>query len=165
MKVNISVLIIRAALVLIFLFGIFICVYWYPSNASVSAGLVLYRPEEIPFNALVIYWSQLAFYWAVSIPCFIVVILGFKGTMIAGKEGEFSLNTAKLLFKMALILFIASIAFIIGTAVFGILEWNYFSSLYYAIGGVGVGLSGFLYIAYKFMFKVSKIKEDSDSIL
>lgn len=165
MKTNLSVSIIRISLVLIFLFGIFVCAYWYPQNASVSARLILYRPENIPLNALVIYRSQLAFYRAVSVPCFIVVILGFKGTMIAEKEGEFSIRTAKLLFKMALILFIASIVFIIGTVVFGILEWNDYALFYYAIGGVGMGISGFLYIAYKSMCKVSKIKADIDSIL
>ncbi|MCH5204313.1 MAG: DUF2975 domain-containing protein [Oscillospiraceae bacterium] len=167
MKTNITILLIRVFLVFVFFVGILICAWWYPFSLTITTGFFVPDLEEndISFNMYTEFYSQLAFYWSVSIPCFVVVMLGFRGTVIAKKEGAFSIRSAKTLFKMALILFIASVVFLIGNVIFMMLKWNVFAILYFIVGGMGLVISGVLYAGHKYLVNASQLKEENDSIL
>lgn len=159
----IAVLFIRSALVLVFLFGIFICC-WYPFVVAVSSGMPFmdYIETEITLEMNIEIYTKLLFYWILSLPCFAVVVMGFIDTVFARKYGTFNIKSEKILFKMALILFISSVIYIIGNIFFMLLGWNlsplYFTSepsiplgLFYCIIGVfGLLFSVGIYAIYKY---------------
>lgn len=165
---KVGIFIIRSGLVFIFLIGLFICLFWYILTASITSGIGIGLDEvtitpQMEFD----FYSHLFFYWAVSVPCFVDVALGFWCTVLAKKEGIFSSRLAKTFFRMALILFIASIVFLIGTVYFWILrfEWSRLILTYCVVGGLGIAISGVLYGVYKYILRASKLKEENDSIL
>ena len=156
MKSN-SILLIRIALVFVFLIGSVICIYWYPLSITLSTGIAVldYDPTEITPQENIEFFSQLFFYWIISLPCFVLVLMGFVNTEYAKKYGRFNIKSAKLLFKMAWILFISSFVFLVGNLIFMFLGWNKFPLLYCIIGGFGMFISAGLYAAHRYIAKRS----------
>lgn len=148
MRTSINTILIRTALVFIFLIGIVICLYWYPLSITISTGIPIldYDESVITLQENVEFYTQLFFYWAVSLPCFAVVLMGFIETVRA-KNGR----SANIFFKSALILFISSVVFIIGNLIFMILGRNMFAGLYFIVGGMGMVLSAGLYTIHKYL--------------
>lgn len=165
---NVGIFIIRLGLAFIFLIGVFICLFWYILTASINSGIGIGLDEvTITPQMELDFYSELLFYWAVSVPCFVDVVLGFWCTVLAKREGIFSSRLAKTFFKMALILFIASIVFLIGTVYFWILrfDWNQLTMTYCVVGVLGIAISGVLYVVYRYILRASKLKEENNSIL
>lgn len=168
MKSNIvTILLMRLALVFVFFIGILICWLWYPLDAWFSAGMPFmdYNETEITREMNIAYHTMLFFYWAISLPCFAIVVMGFIDTFFARKYGIFNIKSANILCKMALILFVSSVIFIIGNIIFMILGWHqsplYFNSkpgislgvVYCIIGGLGLLFSAGLYAVHKYIAK------------
>lgn len=163
MKTNfITILLMRAALAFVFLIGIIICWIWYPLDAWFSAGMPFmdYNETEITLEMSIVYHTMLFFYWILSLPCFVIVIMGFIDTFFARKYGTFNIKSANILSKMSLILFISSVIFIIGNIIFMLLGWHRspfskpgisFGVLYCIIGVIGLILSMGLYVAHKYI--------------
>ncbi len=79
--------------------------------------------------------------------------MGFINTVYTRKERIFNKKSANNLLKMALILFISSIIFLIGNFVFMCLGWNKFINLYLAVGILGVVFSAGIYAVHKYIAK------------
>ena len=157
MKANASVILIRIALIFVFLIGLVICLYWYPFSITLSTGIAIldYDPAEITPAENIEFYSQLFFYWIISLPCFVLVLMGFICTEYTKKYGRFNLKSANMLFIMAMILFISSFIFLLGNLVFMFLDWNALPLLYYIIGGTGMVISAGFYAAHKYIAKHS----------
>ena len=147
-----TIVFMRITLAFIFLIGLVICLYWYPLSITLSTGIAIldFDPAEITPGENIEFYSQLLFYWLISIPCFVLVVMGFVNIEYMGKYGRFNIRSARLLFKMTLILFFSSLVFLIGNLSFMILGWNKFPILYCIIGGAGMALSAGLYAAHKY---------------
>ena len=150
-----SVIIARIALAFIFLIGLGICLYWYPLTVTLSTGIAIldYDPAEITPQENIEFYSQLLFYWIISLPCFVLVVMGFIETAYVKKYGIFNIRSANLLFKMALLLFISSFIFLFGNLIFISLDWNPLPLLYCIIGGAGMLISAGLYAAHRYIAK------------
>lgn len=155
MRSNTAIILIRAALVFVFLIGLGICLYWYPFSVTLSTGISIldYDPMEITAQENIEFYSQLLFYWIISLPCFAVVLMGFICTGYTRKYGRFNEKSAKLLFIMAAILFISSLIFLFGNLIFMFLDWNPLPLLYCIIGGAGMLISAGLYAAHRYIAK------------
>ena len=64
-----------------------------------------------------------------------------------------------------IVLFVSSYVFLIGTALFSIIEFNPYAIVYFFIGVIGIILSFALYVVSTFIQKGQKLKEENDSIL
>lgn len=167
MRSNIIIVLMRMALVFVFFIGIIICTFWYPFTTTISTGISIldYDESEITLQQNIELYTQLIFYWAISLPCFVILIMGFIDTVFIQKYGTFNIKSANLLFKMALILSVSSVIFIIGNIIFMLLGWNTPPSfgvggteptitigfLYCIVGVVGLALSAGLYVAHKYI--------------
>ena len=147
----------RIALVLVFLIGLVICLYWYPLSITLSTGIAIldYDPTEITSQEYIEFYSQLLFYWIISLPCFVLVLMGFICTEYTRKYGKFNAKSANILFKMALILFMSSFIFLFGNLIFMFLDWNPLPLLYCIVGGAGILFSAGLYAAHRYIVKRS----------
>lgn len=143
----------RIALAFVFLIGIIICLFWYPLSITISTGIAIldYDPAEITPQENIEFYSQLLFYWIISLPCFVLVLMGFVNTVYMKKFGMFNIKSARLLFKMAVILFISSVIFLLGNLIFMFLDWNSLPLLYCSIGDAGILISAGLYTAHKYI--------------
>ena len=154
---NISIVMIRLALVLVFLIGVLICLIWYPITATIASGIGLLDADEVIVTPQMefAFYSHLIFYWAVSVPCFVVALLGLWGTVQAKREGVFSIKVAKTLFRMALILFIASVVYIIGNVILLVPMFGGSQLVrnYFYVGGLGLAISVAFYAAHRFIVK------------
>lgn len=165
MRSNIIVLM-RMALVFVFFIGIIICTFWYPFTITIgTVSLLDYDESAITPQQNVELYTQLIFYWTISLPCFVILIMGFIDTGYTKKYGTFNIKSANILFKMALILSVSSVIFIIGNIIFMLLGWNTPPSfgvggteptitigfLYCIVGVVGLALSAGLYVAHKYI--------------
>ncbi len=166
MRSNIIILLMRMALVFVFFIGIIICTFWYPFTITISTvSLLDYNESEITLQQNIELYTQLIFYWTISLPCFVILIMGFIDTGYTKKYGTFNIKSANILFKMALILSVSSVIFIIGNIIFMLLGWNTPPSfgvggteptitigfLYCIVGVVGLALSAGLYVAHKYI--------------
>lgn len=155
MRSNTFIILTRIALVFIFLIGLVICLYWYPLTITISTGIPIldHDPSDITPEENIEFYSQLIFYWLVSLPCFVLVIMEFINTGYVRKFGKFNIKSANLLFKMALILFISSFIFLFGNLIFISLGWNPLPLLYSVVGTAGLVLSVGLYAVHKHIAK------------
>lgn len=152
-----SVIFARITLAFVFLIGIVICLYWYPLTITLSTGIAIldYDPAEITPQENIEFYSQLLFYWIISLPCFVLVLMGFICTEYTRKNGKYNLKSANMLFKMALLLFISSFIFLFGNLIFISLNWNPLPLLYCGIGVAGMLISAGLYAAHRYIVKRS----------
>ncbi|MDE7348352.1 MAG: hypothetical protein K2N53_01665, partial [Clostridia bacterium] len=70
----------RTAIIIVGLFGITVCAFWWPFSISLSAlgvdgSLTLMTGEQMAE-----FWSQFAFYQAASLPCFAILVLAWLVT-------------------------------------------------------------------------------------
>lgn len=128
---------IRVALVIIAVLGLIICAYWYPFSISLSVmGVVDSTPT---FAQNIQMWTQLLFYWLVSLPCFGILILVWLITNSIKKGLFFSEGNVIIVKKITMILFFDLIVFFIGNIVFLILGWNDYAMIYFIIFIIGLG--------------------------
>ena len=156
----------RVSILFLFCVGICICLWWYPLSISFcTVGLVSGESVPVEHAREVACWVQLLFAYLASVPCFVVLALGFRATVYAGRDEFFTKKNALLFKVIAIMLFVDSIVFIIGNMVFMFLGWNPFASLYYVIGVIGMIFALGSYFSYRYLEKAIAIKEENDSIL
>ena len=159
----------RVSIVFLFLVGLCICLWWYPFSISLgTVGLVSGESsssEPVDQTQAIAFWSQLIFAWLASIPCFVALVLGFRTTIYAKRDEFFTKKNANIFKVIAAMLFIDSVAFIIGNIVFMFLNWNPFAPAYFVIGTIGIVFALVSYFAYGYLDKAATIKEENDSIL
>ena len=165
-KNRLIVFCIRLSLIVICLVGIAICSFWYPFQVSLTAIGVPSGERVNPTDAqLTEYWIQLIFYWLASIPCFIVLIIGWliSSDVISGQV--FSKKDSTRLKRSACILFIDSILFLLAQFVFTLLQWNPFAPILSTVGVIGLILGFVLYLSGRYVNEAAKIKEENEGYI
>lgn len=151
---------VRCAIVIIALCGITVCALWYPYSFSIiNIDLTATDLSEL---TTVQGWGLLSFYWAVSIPCFAILIIAWKISASIKTEQLFTNKTAKMIKICALILLVDLSVFLIGNVVFLLLKMNDFAIIYFFLIMGGLVLSVLLSALSHYVAKAAELQELSD---
>ncbi|MBO5944084.1 MAG: DUF2975 domain-containing protein [Clostridia bacterium] len=140
------------------LFGIIMCLCWYPFSISLTTvGIVDVIPTTMQNIEL---YVQLFFYWSVSIPCFIFLNYVWKLSNIIKKDEVFKDSTIKIMNRGIRILFVDLIFFVIGNLVFMFLGWNDFAIFYFILAAIGFAVICLLEVISRIISKAICLKEN-----
>ncbi len=160
--VKLSILV-KCSIVALGLCGICICVFWYPFSISLSTMGVV--PTKLSLSQNIEFWTQLTFYWAVSIPCFIILIFAWKITESIKKDEAFSYGVVNLIKKSSTLLLIDIVIFLIGNIAFLALRWNAFALCYFIIAVIGLVVASILLVLSHFVTKAIELKEETEGLI
>lgn len=163
MKNSMLAVLVRVVIVVIATCGILVCAFWYPFSISLSVmGVVETEPTAAQNIQL---WTQLVFYWVVSIPCFAILVLAWLMTNSMKKEAFFKEKNVKLTKISAIILFADLVAFLIGNVVFLILEWNDYAIIYFILFAIGLGGAILIKVFEQYLKKAVQMQEDTEGLI
>ena len=149
---------VRCAIIAIAVCGVLVCVCWYPlSTLVVSAG----SGRKLEF------WAQLLFYWIVSLPCFWILVMGWKVTTAIKEDSLFKEKTAKTVKTATQILFIDVAVFFIGNLVFLLLEWSliHLAVIHLFLVIVGLVIGVFMAILSHYLYRAAELQEESEGTI
>ncbi len=155
----------RISLIMICLIGLVICGLVYPFQVSLTAIGVPTDPFEITVSEQVEFWVQLAFYWAISIPCFITLLFGWDISNEISRGNLFSKRIVKRLNTSALILFVDCLVYLTAQLVFTILGWNPFVPVMLTVGLFGLILSFASHFAARYVGEAAEIKAENEEYI
>ena len=155
----------RSAIILVGIFGLAMCAFYWPLSISLTAVGVSPDPIEVTKAQTIEYYVQFAFYEAVSLPCFAILIIAWLVTNRISKGQFFDLSTAKLIRISSWILFIDLLVFFIGNLIFMFLEWNVFAIIYYFLGAIGVAVALCMSVIAYYVKKSAILKEETEGII
>ncbi len=151
---------VRFSIVIIALCGLTVCALWYPYSFSlIKIGLL---GSELSELTSIQSWGLLSFYWAVSIPCFVILIIAWKISVYIKTEQLFTIKVANMIKLCALILLIDLGIFLIGNIIFLLLKINDFAIIYFFLIIGGLVLSILLSVLSYYVAKAAELKEISD---
>ena len=163
MKNSLIALFVRLIIIFIAACGLAICVFWYPFSISLS---VMGLADSVPtFEQNIEMWTQLIFYYLVSLPCFIILFLAWLITCSMKKGAFFSGKNIKIIKLSALILFVDLMVFLIGNVVFLILGWNDFALIYFILFVIGLGLTILIMFFENYLKKSVKMQENREVLI
>lgn len=110
------------------------------------------------------YWPWLVFLWASGIPCFAVLVLGWKIAGNIGEDKSFSMENAKLFKQIACLAAGDTIFFFVGNLALFLSNMNHPSMLLasFAIEFVGVAVSVAAVVLAHLVSKAALLQEESD---
>lgn len=152
-------LLIKLALMLITLGGIFICGFIYIFTFSLYS-------YSVTDQTLASAW--MIFLLSVSLPCFVLIFYLYKVANLLQNDNLFSIKAADLLKQAALILFFDGIALLIGTIILGAMNYADYAgivlySIFWSIAAIVVSLA--LFVAYKCTHKAAQLEEDCEGLI
>lgn len=151
---------VRFSIVIIALCGLTVCALWYPYSFSlIKIGLL---GSELSELTSIQSWGLLSFYCAVSIPCFVILIIAWKISVYIKTEQLFTIKVANMIKLCALILLIDLGIFLIGNIIFLLLKINDFAIIYFFLIIGGLVLSILLSVLSYYVAKAAELKEISD---
>lgn len=154
---------VRCSIVIIALCGLTVCALWYPYSFSlIKIDLTYAKLCELTTAQS---WGLLSFYYAVSIPCFAILIIAWKISSNIKTEQLFTSKVAKMIKLCAVILLIDLGVFFIGNIIFLVLKINDFAIIYFFLVIAGVVLSVFLSVLSHYVAKAAELKELSDGTI
>jgi hypothetical protein len=150
-------LILKSVIIIVAILGLMICSIWYPFSISLTAvGTV---NTSITLAQKIEIWTQLIFYWLVSIPCFIILIYSWFITNSVKANEVFTLKVSNLLKKCARILLFDLIIFLIGNTIFMCLGWNDFALIYFLLAIIGFCVATVTLIIAHYVTEATKLIE------
>ncbi len=157
-KISISFFI-KLSIIAVGVIGIAVCLFWFPFDGEFSGS----HTELISETA---YYLRLGFYLACTLPCFIILGIGWALTADIKSENEFSLPAAKKFRAVFFLLFFDCLFFLFGNFLLILLGLHSsFVLIYIALGIVGIILSFLSYVLSVYILKAEKIKEENESII
>ncbi|MDE5756725.1 MAG: DUF2975 domain-containing protein [Clostridia bacterium] len=157
----------RTAIILVGLFGVAICAFWWPFSTTMTTfGInTIIDMDRVTEAQMVEFWVQFVFYQAVSLPCFAILVFAWLVTNRISKGQFFEFDTAKLIRIASWILYIDLIIFFIGNLVFMFLKWNDFAIIYYFLGAIGVAVALCMSVIAYYVKKSAELKEETEGIV
>ncbi|MDE5766731.1 MAG: DUF2975 domain-containing protein, partial [Clostridia bacterium] len=110
-------------------------------------------------------WIQLAFYWAASVPCFVILVYYWKITNHINRDNAFSFDVAKLLKITTIILAVDLIIFFVGNGVFFVLDINDFALVNYVIAVIGAFVAALNGVLSHFAKEAAVLKEENEGTI
>ncbi|OQC09839.1 MAG: hypothetical protein BWX74_00850 [Tenericutes bacterium ADurb.Bin087] len=154
---------IRFAIAFIFLCGIVMVFVWYPLTVSIT--IVGPVPVEPTLEQNIQGYTQLAFYWLTSLPCFIILGIVWKITINIKQNDGFTSKDVKLLNKANLLLLIDLPIFLIGNLIFMFLKLNFFVIFHFFIVVVGLIVVAFIWIAALLIEKNVELQAETEGTI
>ena len=133
--------------------GILICVLWYPYSIGLTAKNSVEK------------WTQIAFYWLVSIPCFAVLWYAWKLADAVKKDEVFTKRVANLVKCSMQILFIDICVFLVGNIVFACLGWNELMFVYIGLGAIGLVETSVLLVIAHYIEQAAILREEMEGTI
>ncbi len=156
----------KISIAVIALAGLCICIFGYPFSISLGVvGVVPGGDIEITPVQNVAFYTQLIFYLIDSIPWFAVLVIAWQIADSIKNGRIFTSENVKRLFSAFVLIFSSSCVFLLGTAVFTVLEWNPFAIVYLFIGVVAVVLSFVMYVLAKYIDSARALKDENEAII
>lgn len=163
MNNNLRSVAIKCSILAITLFGIFMCLCWYPFSISLtSMGTV---PSTPTVSQNIEMYTQLIFYWIVSIPCFCILAYAWSISNAIKRDDVFTITTATQVKKIVVILSIDIAIFILGNAIFMMLGWNDFAIVYFIIAVLGVVIACTFAIISHYISQATLFKEENEGTI
>lgn len=154
---------VKFMIAVVFLCGAAVCVLWYPFSISLTSVGV--TADSVTKAQRTEFWTQLLFYWSVSIPCFLVLIIAWRLPMFRKTGASFSFKDAKRLRIISGILYADCVVFFIGNLVFTLLKWNDFAMIYIIVLAAGLAsAAGFTVLSY-YVKKAAELREENESYI
>lgn len=156
-------LFIRCAVICFAIAESLICFFWYPFSITLSTvGLFGKVTSEMQ---LVEMWTQLIFYLATALPCYVVFVIFWTISTLIKSDKAFSPSTVKRLKICTILLAVDLAVFLAGNILFLCLGWNDFAFIYFVCTGIGVIAIGVLAVISQYAKKAVLLKEENDSYL
>lgn len=163
MKKNLISIAIKCSILAVACFGVVMCCCWYPFSISLT---VMGTVEATPTTAQNIeMYTQLAFYWMLSVPCFVILGYVWSISNVVKKDNFFSILIAKKIKRCAFILLFALVAFILGNIIFTLLGWNDFAILYSIISILGLVITCVFAVTAHFVSQAAILKEETEGTI
>ena len=155
-------ILLKLSIILIGVCGLSICVLWYPYSISLtSVGSIMHGTVNTTM-----FWCQLSFYWATSIPCFYILVMCWKiVNKFRTQDTIFEIKFSNDFMKISKILLIDNGLFFIGNIVFVCLGWNVFAILYLMLSVICIAICVAMYFLAKIINDGIKYKEESDGTI
>ena len=157
----------RSAIILVGIFGIAVCAFWWPFSISATTyGInTIIDMDRVTQAQIVEFWLQFVFYQVVSLPCFAILVFAWLVTNRIYKGQFFNLDTAKLIRIASWILYIDLLIFFIGNLIFMFMKWNDFAIIYYFLGAIGVAVALCMSVIAYYVKKSAILKEETEGIV
>lgn len=163
MKSSLIAVLVRVVIVVLAACGIAICALWYPFSISLSVMGVVEAVPTVTQNIQL--WTQLIFYWLVSLPCFTILFMAWLMTNSMKNEAFFNDRNVKLARISAIILFVDLAVFLIGNIVFVILGWNEYAIIYFILSTIGLGIAILIKVFEQYLKKSVKMQEETEGLI
>lgn len=150
---------VRAAVIIVAICGIFTCCYVLP-----EAGTAI-RDNNPEYANLFFPW--LIFLWMTLVPCFVILIFIWRVSTAIKLESVFTLKTASFFTTCAIILFCDVVFFFTGNIVFLLLGMNHVWFLFLSLiaGIFGVTLTVLMALFSRYLTKAAALQEEVNSIV
>ena len=149
---------VRCAIIAIAICGVCVCAFWYPFCVFLTS----ITPQGI---GKAVFWVQILFYWLTSLPCFWILIMGWRVTTAIKEERLFQEGTAKTVKNATQILFIDLAVFFIGNVLFLLLDWNRLAWIYFVFVIVGLVIGIFMAILSHYLYRAAELQEESEGTI
>lgn len=163
MKPSALSVLVKISIIVFALCGVLICLLAYPEQVTAATLMGENRTPTPEENNIIN--VQVIFYRAVSIPCFLVLVLFWRLSDTIRKYTVFSIGTAKLLKICSIILLVNVFLLIIGNIVMSCLGWNIFLSIKAVLPVAGITIAATLYLLSHFINEAARFKEESACII
>ena len=149
---------VRCAMIAIAICGVGVCAFWYPFSITLTTS-------GLQESGLVAFWTQLIFYWLTSLPCLVVLCIGWKIAAAIKSDALFKEENAKAVKTAVQILFADIAVFLIGNVVFLVLGWNDFALLYLFFAIIGLVVAIFMAILSHYLYRAAELQEESEGTI
>ena len=147
----------RVAILLIGLCGVAICLFWLPMSSG--KGAATFSWDELQKVQV---WTQYAFQWLISLPCFWLLITAWKITGDMQRGRLFTEENVRLVKKSTVILLVDILLYLAGNIIFAVLGWNEWFILQLFAAIVGLIIAILLFILSQYLMKAAVLQEESD---
>ena len=163
MKKSVMSFVVKCSVIIIALFGVIMCACWYPFSISLTTiGPIDTVPTVAQYVEM---YSQLAFYWFVSIPCFIILIFAWKFSNDIKRDDVFNMKTVKRIRHCVVILLADLVVYVIGNLIFMLIGWNDFAILYFIIAIIGLVITCILAVVSHYVSKAAILQEEAEGTI
>lgn len=153
-------LLLKTVIIVIALTGLAACALWYPFSISLTIfGVASQAATQLEKAEM---WIQLVFYWAASLPCFVILIYYWKIADYIKKDNTFSSDVAKLLRISTKILSVDLIIFFVGNGVFCVLGINDFVLINFLIALFGAFVVALMWVLSYLVKDAALLKEENE---
>ncbi len=139
--------------------GISICILWVPMGVE---GVWLGGSADVRSTEL---WVQSAFFWMTAIPCFWILTVAWNMTIDMKTGKLFTVENSLRVKRVALVLTVALIVFLVGNLVFAILGWHRYMLVYCLVGLMGFVLVACFAALSHYLYRAAELQEESEGTI